>query len=496
MRSIIVSALVCLSAVVGIYAGDRPEEAAMYKRDALKQPVYKIMMVGDSITEGGSTFSVYRPLLVEQLLAAGYQFELLGSRQTNSRFGPLLHEGYSGKNFEYIAPLAVKSFENNPADIVLVHGAHNHFAEEKPIPGLIQSYRQFIQDVRAINPHVTVLLAQAILSGKLPKYEYIPEVNRLIAQLAAELDRPNQRVVLVNMAEDWDWTTDTIADQVHPNLGGATKMAKHWLTALQGVMEKPLETMAPQTRVYKTTAQGELSLRIFAQPLANGTVGARPAIVYYFGGGWSSGTPMQYYREAARLAHQGMVAVCVDYRISSVNNTSPFEAVADAKSALRWVRSHVGEFGIDPARIAAAGGSAGGHLAAACALLPDLDEDSDRSVSGRPDALLLFYPVLDQSPGGYGHNQVKDRWTEISPLDQDLSQLPPTLLLYGDKDQYVPATMVAALRGKAPVSRVKVKVYPGAAHPIFLYRQGWSELRESCMQDCEVFLSDMGWLKK
>ena len=438
MRSIIVSALVCLSAVVGIYAGDRPEEAAMYKRDALKQPVYKIMMVGDSITEGGSTFSVYRPLLVEQLLAAGYQFELLGSRQTNSRFGPLLHEGYSGKNFEYIAPLAVKSFENNPADIVLVHGAHNHFAEEKPIPGLIQSYRQFIQDVRAINPHVTVLLAQAILSGKLPKYEYIPEVNRLIAQLAAELDRPNQRVVLVNMAEDWDWTTDTIADQVHPNLGGATKMAKHWLTALQGVMEKPLETMAPQTRVYKTTA----------------------------------------------------------HRISSVNNTSPFEAVADAKSALRWVRSHVGEFGIDPARIAAAGGSAGGHLAAACALLPDLDEDSDRSVSGRPDALLLFYPVLDQSPGGYGHNQVKDRWTEISPLDQDLSQLPPTLLLYGDKDQYVPATMVAALRGKAPVSRVKVKVYPGAAHPIFLYRQGWSELRESCMQDCEVFLSDMGWLKK
>src|SRR5690606_17083148 len=76
------------------------------------------------------------------------------------------------------------------------------------------------------------------------------------------------------------------------------------------------------------------------------------------------------------------------------------ECVIDAKAAMRWIRAHAAKLGIDPNRLAAAGGSAGGHLAAAVATLPDHDA-ADRSVSTVPNALALFNPVtiLASAPG-------------------------------------------------------------------------------------------------
>ena len=61
----------------------------------------------------------------------------------------------------------------------------------------------------------------------------------------------------------------------------------------------------------------------------------RPAIVFFFGGGWTTGTPIQFYPECAHFAAKGFVAISADYRIASVNRTTPFESVADGKSAIR-----------------------------------------------------------------------------------------------------------------------------------------------------------------
>ena len=196
------------------------------------------MAVGDSITEGGKTFSCYRPLLREKLLAAGYRVEFVGTRTSESTAGPLAHEGYGGKNTEFLAETVPAHFQDKPADIVLLHSGHNHTVEEQPVPGIVAATEKLIAAFRATNPRVIVLLAQVIPAGKLPKYSYIPELNAALARLAAQLDTPAQRVILVDQASSFDWPSDTVDDKVHPNARGAGKMADTWFAALVQVLPK------------------------------------------------------------------------------------------------------------------------------------------------------------------------------------------------------------------------------------------------------------------
>ncbi|OYV05422.1 MAG: hypothetical protein CFE26_11660, partial [Verrucomicrobiales bacterium VVV1] len=105
---------------------------------------WRIMPIGDSITEGGSTFSVYRLPLWEKLTAAGFVFEYVGSKSSPSRVGPLLHEGYGGKNAEFLLSVVPGNFAKTPADIVLIQAGHNHSIEEKPVPGILAATESLI----------------------------------------------------------------------------------------------------------------------------------------------------------------------------------------------------------------------------------------------------------------------------------------------------------------------------------------------------------------
>lgn len=187
------------------------------------------MPVGDSITDGGRDAG-YRSRLLEKLTAAGYGVQFVGTRGSE----PLRHEGYGGKNAQFLATVVGKNFKAQPADIVLMHCGHNCFAEQKPVPDILAATEKMIADFRSTNPKVIVLLAQVIPSGKLPKYSYIPELNQELAKLAKRLD-----VILVNQAEGFDWKTDALADMVHPNAAGKEKMAACWFAALKPILEKP-----------------------------------------------------------------------------------------------------------------------------------------------------------------------------------------------------------------------------------------------------------------
>ena len=221
--------LFCLLLTASISAADAPAGGK----------VYRIMPVGDSITEGGKTFSTYRLPLLEKLTAAGYRVEYVGSRKSESRLGQLAHEGYGGKNAEFLATVVGKSFRDHPADIVLIHAGHNHFAEEKPVDKIVAATESMIDTFRKVNPQVVIVLAQVIPSGKLPKYSYIPELNAALAKLGGRISTTKQPVLIVNQAEGFDVEKDTIDDKVHPNARGAEKMAAKWYEALTGIMEKP-----------------------------------------------------------------------------------------------------------------------------------------------------------------------------------------------------------------------------------------------------------------
>ena len=428
-----------------------------------KQERFTIMGMGDSITEGGDYFTCYLYPLWEKLFTAGYQFDFIGPRESKCRIGTIKHCGFGGKNVEFLESKIDSLYRLYPADIILLHAGHNHCVEEKPIPGIIAAYKSIINKIQVINPNVRILVAQVIPSGKLPKYSYIPELNKRIKEMVSELN--SEGVYLVNQAENFDWQKYTVHDKVHPNITGGEKMAAVWFEALKKVLVPPEMAFTPEIVRYKTLKNGEfLTLHIFRpQNVKQGE--KSPAIVYFFGGGWKFGTPIQFYRECAYYASKGMVDVSVDYRIEYLHQSTLFDSFEDAKDAMRWLRSHASTYQIDPEKIAAAGGSAGGHLTAALGTIGN----TPSSLEYRPDLLVLYYPIVDNGPGGYCSPVTEKRYKEISPLHNVKKNTPPTIFMVGTKDCFVSVKTAEAFRDKLLQSDVECELhlFENAGHPIF-----------------------------
>jgi acetyl esterase/lipase len=134
-----------------------------------------------------------------------------------------------------------------------------------------------------------------------------------------------------------------------------------------------------------------------------------------------------------------MVGISVEYRLYKAGtNVSVFECVKDVRSALRYVRAHSTELGIDPQKIVVSGASAGGHLAVATALFAFDEAGEDTSISCAPNALVLLSPVIDTSKEGYGNSKIGERWQELSPTHQVRSGMPPTIIFHGTGDATTP----------------------------------------------------------
>lgn len=222
----------------------------------------------------------------------------------------------------------------------------------------------------------------------------------------------------------------------------------------------------------------------------------KPAIVFFFGGGWNSGSPAQFERQARHFAERGMIAITADYRVRSRHHTPASACVEDGKAAVAWVREHAARLCIDPARIAAAGGSAGGHVAASTATLEGFGSDE------HPNALVLFNPALaladigDWKARGFGVRVARERLgTEpaaLSPAHHVGAHTPATLILHGTADTTVPiasAEAFAAAMEKAgrPCKLVR---YEGAGHGFFNSGASFTET----LAEADRFLVGLGWL--
>jgi acetyl esterase/lipase len=233
-----------------------------------------------------------------------------------------------------------------------------------------------------------------------------------------------------------------------------------------------------KSETYRKVGDTELKVWIF-EP-AQKSAKPLPAIVFFFGGGWTGGSPTQFEPQSRHLATRGMVAIVADYRVKSRHDAKPADCVSDAKACVRWVRANAARLGIDPQRIAVAGGSAGGHLAASTATLPGLDTaQDDKSISCIPDALVLFNPgtVMAPFPGldlkGFGAGLDKAKFgcepTEISPLHHVKKGTPPTIIFHGKADTTVPYATVEKFAEvmKAAGSRCELIGYEGQPHGFF-----------------------------
>ncbi len=247
--------------------------------------------------------------------------------------------------------------------------------------------------------------------------------------------------------------------------------------------------------VYKEIADRELHLHIF-EPKGLKPGDKRPCFLTIHGGGWRGGEPRRMYPFAAHFAELGMVGISMEYRlVTSKGTNTVFDCVKDGRSAMRYIRAHAKELGIDPKRIVVSGGSAGGHVAASTALFDGVDESTDDvKISSVPNAMVLYYPVIDTSAEGYGNKLIGARWQELSPADQVKPGVPPTLILHGSGDKTTP--FKGALKFQAAMlkagNRCELTVNEGGPHGYLMFD---GALFNDALIQTELFLKSLGWLK-
>ena len=229
-----------MGTMVGVYAlnygsGSRiPADFDYFSYETPKR--VKIMGIGDSITQGGSTFTSYVGPLARMLEEQGIDYEFVGPRIGKSVGVAYHHFAFGGKNTEYIDQHINPVIREYMPDIVLIHSGHNHFIEEKPIRGIVKAHKSIIKKIRKCRKDALILVAGVIESGKLPKYSYIPQLNIELEAMVKDMNDSN--ICFVDVGEDFDWERHTIPDHVHPNDDGARVMAANWMKALMRFMHK------------------------------------------------------------------------------------------------------------------------------------------------------------------------------------------------------------------------------------------------------------------
>lgn len=248
----------------------------------------------------------------------------------------------------------------------------------------------------------------------------------------------------------------------------------------------------PESITYKKIDTVNLKLHIY-KPLGFDSTKTYNCIVFFHGGGWNGGNYKAFQRQARYLASRGIIAISADYRVRNTHKTTPFDAVEDAKSAIRYVRKHSKKLNINANKIAAGGGSAGGHLAAACGNIENLEgPNEDLSISSKPNALVLFNPVYDNSKKGYGFRRMEGRHLEISPLHNITKGAPPTIVFFGTNDKTTPVVSSKEYEQKMKEvgSRIDLHLYEGAPHSFF----NRGEYFTDTLNKTDLFLISIGYL--
>lgn len=186
--------------------------------------------------------------------------------------------------------------------------------------------------------------------------------------------------------------------------------------------------------------------------------GARPGVLFVHGGGWHLGDRTHHADHARRLAASGYVAISIDYRL--VPEATYPAPVQDSLCALAFVRAHADEWGLDPARIAVAGYSAGGHLVSMIGTAfddPEVQPDCAAGPTGAPAAVISGAGPQDLR-GRYGeHDAIVDflglpeaeapeRYAAASPVTRARPDAPPFLFVHGSDDWFVPIEQSRRMR--------------------------------------------------
>jgi acetyl esterase len=221
---------------------------------------------------------------------------------------------------------------------------------------------------------------------------------------------------------------------------------------------------------------------------------------FFFSSGWDNGQIAQFAPHCVYFASRGMTTMCFDYRVSARHGSGPLEAMADARSAMRWLRMNAVELGINPGKIAGVGGSGGGHAIASAAILNGFDDPADvMDCSPAPNAVVLFNPIMDTwSKYAFG----PDRWPDNSSRKAaDLIRsikpgFPPMLIMHGTEDRVVPfgGTYQFARKSSKKKNICRLVEFEGKGHGFFNFNLSF-EMYEATLMAMDEFFVELGFIE-
>jgi len=200
----------------------------------------------------------------------------------------------------------------------------------------------------------------------------------------------------------------------------------------------------PDSFVYGQGPDGPLTLLIWGGDQAGA---ARPAVLFFHGGGWRSGGAAQFARMCQDISQEHITCLSANYTLGGGNGPEQ-----EAKDAVLWTRSHAAQLHISPHGLFVGGGSVGGYLALSTALI-------DPQPQSMPDGLVLLNPVISSFPPG-----------PTEALKNDVvAHLPPMVVFHGTADQLSPypdvQAFVATVTSKG--NQADLHTFPGRGHGFF-----------------------------
>ena len=234
---------------------------------------------------------------------------------------------------------------------------------------------------------------------------------------------------------------------------------------------------------YRTVDGERLALDVY-QPAKKGK--NRPAVVVVHGGGWTAGDKQLFAQQSNQLAQRGFAAFSVNYRLAPAH---PYPAaVEDVEAAVAWVRKHAKDYGVDPKRLGALGGSAGAHLVGMLATDGRGSLETGHRVaavvswSGPMDFVSLA-PAADTNAGssmrtflGCLPDACPDTYAGASPVTH-VDKTDSPMLIVNSTNELVPKTQADAMKAvldKAGVANQEV-ILPGTAHSRAYSNQVWDQ---------------------
>lgn len=255
-----------------------------------------------------------------------------------------------------------------------------------------------------------------------------------------------------------------------------------------------------ESHLYKSIDGIDLRLHVFKaaneKPIGNAS---KPAILFFFGGAWEYGAVKEFTEPAKYFSKRGAASILIDYRVFCRHGSSIADEISDAKSAVRYVRSHASQLGIDPNRIVVSGGSAGGHLALSTATIEGFESSNeDHSISSKPNLLALFYPCSDVTTDNektYGGDAIGKYGKEVSPLYHIQQKLPPMLIIQGTDDIVYEENTKLCRESKAFGNACEFIVYKGAPHGFFGLGVENGRWYTQALNKMDAYLTNAGYLR-